>query len=75
MEAIAIGCTLAAKCVMPGLRGYCETNFRPFQVGVGMPKGAEAAVHATRNFLEDASKKNEQKVMLKIDFRNAFNTI
>ena len=73
---IAMGCTprrLAAKIIAFETRKFCEIELRPNQVGVGTPKGAEAAVHALRSYLENPSTAN--KVLLKIDFKNAYNTI
>ena len=72
---IAVGCTLrrlAAKCasvhavkVLPGL-------LAPRQLGVGVSRGVEAAVHAARIFLRDLQ---SDQVMMKVDFRNAFNSV
>ena len=53
--------------------GKCETLFRPHQMGVGTPKGAEAAVHAIRAYIN--SPNISDKVLLKIDFKNAFNQV
>jgi hypothetical protein len=64
---------LAAKCVMKKLRSFCEKEFRPLQMGVGTPKGCEAAVHATRAYVESDSVQDQ--VLLKIDFKNAFNSV
>ena len=64
---------LAAKIVMRMLRSYCEKEFRPLQMGVGTPKGCEAAVHAVRAYVESDSVQNQ--VLLKIDFRNALNSV
>ncbi|OWA53999.1 hypothetical protein BV898_18422 [Hypsibius exemplaris] len=41
-------------------------------LGYGTPGNAEAVVHATRSFLSEEGK---AKVLLKLDFKNAFNTI
>ena len=62
---------LAAKCVMRKLRSFCEKEFRPLQMGVGTPKGCEAAVHATRAYVESESVQDQ--VLLKIDFKNSIN--
>ena len=73
---IAIGFTLrrfAAKIVMYDIRNFCKTEFQPCQLGVGTPKGAESAIHALRAYLEDPT--SQDKVVLKIDFKNAFNCI
>ena len=64
---------LAAKCVMKKLRSFCVKEFRPLQMGVGTPKGCEAAVHATRAYVESDSVQDQ--VLLKIDFKNAFNSV
>ena len=53
--------------------GKCETLLRPHQLGVGTPKGAEAAVHAIRAYIN--SPNISDKVLLKIDFKNAFNQV
>ncbi|OQV22928.1 hypothetical protein BV898_03354 [Hypsibius exemplaris] len=45
---------------------------RPVQLGYGTRGGAEAVVHATRSFI---SVGGETRVLLKMDFKNAFNTI
>ena len=44
----------------------------PHQLGYGTLQGAEAAVHAARLFLDNLQ---PSKVILKLDFKNAFNTI
>ena len=49
------------------------STFQPHQLGIGTTSGAEAVVHACQNFIGDAGSTN--KVLLKIDFKNAFNTI
>ena len=64
---------LAAKILMSKLRSYCEKEFRPHQMGVGTPKGGEAAVHAVRAYVESDSVQDQ--VLLKIDFKNAFNSV
>ena len=73
---IAVGFTLrrmAGKMLMCKVNGKCETLLRPEQLGVGTPKGAEAAVHAIRAYVE--SPENKNKVLLKIDMKNAFNQV
>ena len=44
----------------------------PSQVGVGTPLGCETAVHATRYFMAQS---HNDKVLLKLDVKNAFNSI
>lgn len=45
----------------------------PVQLGFGTKQGCEAAVHATRTYVTMST--GTEKVLLKIDFRNAFNSI
>ena len=73
---IAIGLTLrrlAGKIVMKKLYGKCEELFFPNQLGVGTPKGVESAVHTVRSYVQNENTRD--KVLLKIDFKNAFNQI
>ncbi len=44
----------------------------PRQLSYGIPHGAEAAVHAAQLFLDNVQ---PNEVILKLDFKNAFNTI
>ena len=64
---------MSAKIVMRKLRSFCEKEFMPLQMGVGTPKGCEAAVHAARAYVE--SDLVQDQVLLKIDFKNAFNSV
>ena len=48
-------------------------SFVPLQVGVGCRGGAEAVARAVRT-LVDENKDDDELALLKIDFRNAFNT-
>ena len=73
---IAIGFTLrrlVGKLVMARLKGPCLTLLHPHQTGVGMAKGAEIATHALRQYL--GQEHTEDKVIIKIDFRNAFSSV
>ena len=72
---IAVGCTLrrliakvASRSVMERMGHYLA----PLQLGYGTPLGAEAAVHASRLYLRLLP---PDHVLLKLDFRNAFNTV
>ena len=64
---------LAAKVVMRKLWSFCEKVFRPLQMGVRTPKGCKAATHAVRAYVESDS--FQDQVLLKIDFKNAFNSV
>ena len=57
---------------MKQLFGKCKQLFFPHQ-RVGTPKGVESAVHAVRAFVQN--EKTVNKVLLKVDFKNAFNQI
>lgn len=48
-----------------------ESKFQPTQLGCGSKGGCEAAIHACRTFLHSS----ESKVLLKVDVKNAFNTV
>ena len=72
---IAIGNTLRrliSKVAVRGCAETCSNLLRPNQLGFGVRLGAEAAVHATRSFIESHG---DNTVVLKIDFANAFNSI
>ena len=72
---IAVGYTLrrlVAKCASLPIREAMGNLLSPLQLGYGTPGGVEAAVHAARIYLQNMPPNN---LMLKIDFKNAFNTI
>ena len=72
---IAVGCTLrrlAAKCAGNRVMQAMGALLAPHQLGYGVPLGAEAAVHATRVFLQNLQLGH---LILKLDFRNAFNCL
>ena len=53
---IAVGMVwrrLSSKIIMSKLHDTCENLFNPNQLGVGTPKGAEAATHAIRAYVEN----------------------
>ena len=58
---------------MLGNKDLFTTYLIPNQLGVGSPKGAETCVHSVRSYLQDPS--SIGKVLVKIDLKNAFNTI
>jgi hypothetical protein len=72
---IAIGCALrrlVSKCACAMVRDEMQLLLSPSQLGFGVPHGIEAAVHAGRAYLSSMVAGN---AMLKLDFRNAFNTL
>ena len=75
LRPIAVGDTLrrvAGKCAASIASSKFKSYFAPLQVGLGIRGGAEAAVHALRAFIKSA---NENDVLLKLDFSNAFNAV
>ena len=50
-------------------------DFRPVQLGVGTRLGCEAAVHAAREFISNAAEDSSPSVIVKVDVRNAFNSV
>ena len=72
---IAVSCTLrrlAAKVAGSKVMEEMGELLAPRQLGYGVRRGAEAAVHAARLYLRDIE---PSKAVLKLDFKNAFNTI
>lgn len=72
---IAVGLTfrrLATKLACKSIGEGTGSYLRPKQIGFNTKGGCEAAVHATRTFL--INNRNTNKIMLKIDFSNAFNS-
>ena len=72
---IAVGCTLrrlASKCAALSIREDMGALLAPLQLGYGTPMGAEAAVHASWTFLHNIEPGH---LLLKVDFRNAFNSV
>jgi len=75
LRPIAVGCTyrrLVAKvCLRPFIPRLREL-FLPSQVGVGTPLECDAAVQGTCYFMDQP---HNEKVILKLDVKNAFNSI
>jgi len=72
---IAVGYTLrriAATCANSYATNQLAGYFSPIQPGVWTPGGSEAAVHATRRFIEAMP---DGHVVAKLDFCNAFNSM
>ncbi|KAI5645635.1 reverse transcriptase (RNA-dependent DNA polymerase) domain-containing protein [Phthorimaea operculella] len=71
---IAVGSTLrriASKICCKKVLPQLSSRFQPIQLGFGSKGGCEAAVHATRTYLEN----NSGEVLIKVDVRNAFNSV
>ncbi|KAL1446882.1 hypothetical protein WDU94_010923, partial [Cyamophila willieti] len=76
LRPIAIGSTfrrLVSKVSCSYVKHSLSQYFLPNQYGFGVPQGCETIIHSIRSFLN----KNLQtpKILLKIDFSNAFNSI
>jgi hypothetical protein len=72
---IAVGETLrrlVCKCLSAAVLADCTPFLLPFQVGVGVQGGADAAVHAVRTIVS-RNERSSDMVLLKMDFENAFN--
>ena len=74
---IAVGETvrrLASKCLCAATKEEAASYLRPLQVGVACPLGAEAAVKVITQYVRRHANSSD-KVVLKVDFANAFNTV
>jgi hypothetical protein len=72
---IAVGLTLRqliAKMANRRALQTCSSLLAPRQLGVGVKGGAEAIAHAARRYLASI---DSDKVLVKLDFANAFNSI
>jgi hypothetical protein len=77
LRPIAIGETirrLVSKCCCEATSEDAKIFFGPLQVGVSTEGGAEAAVHAARRLAKEFGN-DPGKIMLKVDFSNAFNMV
>lgn len=71
---IAVGTTLrrlASKIAVRYILEKLQNLFEPVQLGFGVRGGCEAAVHALRTYLNTG----DCEVLLKIDVKNAFNSV
>ena len=66
-----LACRIAARHVATTV----GEELRPVRLGVGTPQGCEAAVHATREYLAVAGAAGSPHLLVKLDVRNAFNTV
>ncbi|OWA52981.1 putative Retrotransposable element SLACS 132 kDa protein [Hypsibius exemplaris] len=72
---IAVGTVwrrILGKIVAKRVMSQMALLMRPCQLGCGTRGGVEAAAHATRAFMSETG---ETRVLLKLDFANAFNTV
>ena len=61
-----------AKCISSRVTHSIESELAPLQLGCGVPLGCEAAAHANCLYLQNMPSNH---LLLKLDFRNAFNTM
>ena len=74
---IAVGETLrrlVSKCLLDRVNDDARTRLEPVQVGVGTKAGAEAIVHAGRQWMQRHST-DTHRVLVKLDLSNAFNCV
>ena len=62
---------LTGKCLLETVKGEF---FWPAQLGVAIPAGVEVAVHTVRAYVERHAA-SADRVLVKLDFENAFNTV
>jgi Reverse transcriptase (RNA-dependent DNA polymerase) len=63
---------LTVKVACSQVKEASATLLAPRQLGFGVARGAEAAVHAAGCYLENMG---QGKLLIKTDLRNAFNTV
>jgi hypothetical protein len=64
---------LTSKLACFQSRNIVNSYLSPHQLGVATKLGCEAAIHTTRTFLNNDQ--NRCKVLLKLNFKNAFNSV
>ena len=65
---------LTGKCLMALVQDDARTHFWPAQVGVAVKGGAEKAIHTVRAWAKRHAG-SSSKVLVKLDFSNAFNSV
>ena len=78
LRPIAVGETLrrlTSKCISRRVQAEAFQVLTPLQVGVGVPVGCEAIVHAVAHVQDDANFHPEECWTLLLDFSNAFNCV
>ena len=78
LRPIAVGETLrrlTSKCISRRVQAEAFQVLTPLQVGVGVPVGCEAIVHAVAHVQDDANFHPEECWTLLLDFFNAFNCV
>ena len=78
LRPIAVGkvlCWLSSKCISQTVQGKAFKALTPLQVGVGIPVGCKAIVHAVNSVREDSNINLKGKWTLLLDLSNTFNSI
>ena len=65
---------LVGKCLCQAFKEEAKSALWPLQLGVAVPLGCEAVVHTVRQWAH-RNAGHATKVVLKVDFRNAFKTV
>ena len=66
---------LTSKCVSSAVAPAIAEKLKPLQLGVGVPGGREAIIHAVSAIFHDPHTTTDKKWILQVDMRNAFNLI
>jgi hypothetical protein len=66
---------LVSKCVAFRITPAAAELMKPLQLGVGMPGGCEAFIHAANALFHDSSIPIHAKWALQVDMQNAFNLV
>ena len=66
---------LTSKCVSRAFHSQTSSILPPLQLGVGIPAGCKAIVHAVSNMLADTAVLPTDHITLLVDFSNAFNLV
>ena len=76
---IAVGSAyrrLAGRILAHQAASRLSPELSPIQLGVGVPHGCEAAVHAVREYITGLSESRDTSlVLVKVDIKNAFNSL
>ena len=66
---------LAAKAWCYVVSRAVSHELLPYQLGVSLRGGAEAAIHAVRTFITNNIDSSDHKIIVKLDMMNAFNSV
>lgn len=66
---------LTSKCLAFAVAPHASALLQPLQLGVGVENGCEAIIHAINNLFHDANINVNDKWVLQVDFKNAFNLV